>query len=226
MKNKKMMLVSMLIVMVAILIIPGKVHAAYQSKPGNALTSRTADQFFEGCRNMEVSGGVLGLSETLETTTYKGTSNNGIDVHMALNTEWGTVALLTDSAYGIGKDISGTNNPKTSTGNATGVCNLANGICEYVASTYNGTSSKYNTKLRSADARYFNSYSSNTSKAGDALNCANWLSASYDSWANASNPVFYRGAHGLFGFSVDYGDSYSNYVVYGSRAVVVCGAGL
>ena len=223
MKNKKMMLVSMLIVMVAILIIPGKVHAAYQSKPGNALTSRTADQFFEGCRNMEVSGGVLGLSETLETTTYKGTSNNGIDVHMALNTEWGTVALLTDSAYGIGKDISGANNTKTSTGNATGVCKLANGTYEYVASTYNGTSSQYNTKLRSADARYFNSYSSNTSKAGDALNCANWLSASTAYWTAASAPVFARGCYGLFGFSNNLGNSSSS---GGSRAIVVCGAGL
>lgn len=224
MKNKKMMLVSMLIVMVAILIIPGKVHAAYQSKPGNALTRIIAEQFFEGCRNMEVSGGVLGLSETLETTTYKGTSNNGIDVHMALNTEWGTVALLTDSAYGIGKDISGTNNTKTSTGNATGVCNLADGTYEYVASTYNGTTSSYNTKLRSADARYFNSYSSSMSKAGDALNCANWLSASKDSWTNASYPVFRRGYGGLFGFYNYIGDRDSNYG--GSRAVVVCGAGL
>lgn len=223
MKNKKMMLVSMLIVMVAILIIPGKVHAAYQSKPGNVLTSRNVDQYFEGCRNMEISGGVLGLSETIEATTYKGTSNNGLDVHMALNTEWGTVALLTDSAYGIGKDISGTNNTKTSTGNATGVCNLANGTYEYVASTYNGTTSSYNTKLRSADARYFNSYSSSTSKAGDALNCANWLSASVANWLNASYPVFKRGAYGLFGFYFYAGGSNSN---DGSRAVVVCGAGL
>ncbi len=221
MKNKKMMLVSMLIVMVAILIIPGKVHAAYQSKPGNALMSITADQFFEGCRNMEVSGGVLGLSETIETTTYKGTSNNGIDVHMALNTEWGTVALLTDSAYGIGKDISGTNNPKTSTGNATGVCNLANGTCEYVASTYSGTSFQYNTKLRSADARYFNSYSSRTSKAGDALNCANWLSAPGAYWTGVSFPVFVRGYNGLFGF-----DNLNGHGDGGSRAIVVCGAGL
>lgn len=192
MKNKKIMFISMFIVMTAIMLIPGKVHAAYQSKPGaTALVNTTADQFFEGCRNMETRGGVLGLSETLETT-YKGTSNNGIDVHMALNTEWGTVALLTDSAYGIGKDISGTNNAKTSTGNATGVCNLANGTYEYVASTYNGTSSQYNTKLRSADARYFNSYSSSTSKAGDALNCAYWLSASSARWTNASSPVFER----------------------------------
>lgn len=220
MKNKKIMLASMLIVMVAILIIPGKVHAAYQSKPGaKTLTNTTADQFFEGCRNMETRGGVLGLNEIIEQTTYKGTSNNGIDAHMALNTEWGAIALLTDSAYGIGKDISGTND-KTSTGNATGVYNLANGTYEYVASTYNGTSSQYNTKLRSADARYFNSYSSSTSKAGDALNCTRWLSASCIDWTNTSHPIFYRGVGGLFGFGNDYGSS------SGARAVVVCGAGL
>ena len=225
MKNKKMMLVSMLIVMVAILIIPGKVHAAYQSKPGNVLTSRNVDQYFEGCRNMEISGGVLGLSETIEATTYKGTSNNGLDVHMALNTEWGTVALLTDSAYGIGKDISGTNNTKTSTGNSTGVYSLANGTYEYVASTYSGTSTSGNTKLRSADSRYFNSYSSNASKAGDALNCTKWLSASYASWGSINSPVFIRGYNGLFDFSNHDGNGYND-VKRGARAVVVCGAGL
>lgn len=224
MKNKKIMLISMFIVMTVIMLIPGKVHAAYQSKPGaTVLVNTTADQFFEGCRNMETRGGVLGLSETLETTTYKGTSNNGIDVHMALNTEWGTVALLTDSAYGIGKDISGTNNTKTSTGNATGVYNLANGTVEYVASTYSGASYQYNTKLRSADARYFNSYSSNTSKAGDALNCANWLSATNASWTNNYYPIFLRGSNGLFGFFYLVSTSGGS---GSSRAVVVCGAGL
>jgi len=58
------------------------------------------------------------------------------------------------------------------------------------------------------------------SKAGDALNCANWLSASNAYWTNTSHPIFYRDVDGLFGFGNDYGSS------SGARAVVVCGAGL
>ena len=214
---------SIFIILIMMLALPTMVQAGFQSVPNKSLVSKTADEFFEGCRNMEAGGGVLGLSENIQTTTYLGTTNNGIDAHMALNTEWGTIALLTDSAYGIGKDIAGKNNTKTSTGNSTGIYGLANGTYEYVASTYSGTNSTYNTKIRNANSRYFTSYSSNTSKAGDALNCTNWLSASYSFWTGASSPVFKRGCSGLFSFNGNTGGSSSG---GGSRAVVVCVAGL
>ena len=48
-------------------------------------------------------------------------------------------------------------------------------------------------------------------------------SASNANWTNASNPVFKRGYDSLFGFNNNTGNSNSN---NGSRAVVVCGAGL
>lgn len=44
-----------------LLIIPNSAHAGYQSKPGEALTQKTPDVYFVGCRQMETSGGVLGL---------------------------------------------------------------------------------------------------------------------------------------------------------------------
>lgn len=219
---KKEKIILGFLVLIAIFAFPNVVKAGFQSKPGSALTSKTADYFFEGCRKMEAKGGVLGLSESINSTTYIGTTGNGIDAHMALNTEWGAIALLTDSGYGIGKGISG-KSTKTSTDNATGVYNLADGTWEYVASTYSGTTSSYNEKMRGADARYFSSYSSQTPKAGDALQCTNWLSASYTSWTYASFPVFRRGFGGLFGFS---GGTGSGDSISGSRAVVVCGAGL
>lgn len=216
---------SIFIILIMMLALPTMVQAGFQSVPNKYLYNKMADEFFEGCRNMEADGGVLGLSENIQTTTYLGTTNNGIDAHMALNTEWGTIALLTDSAYGMGKDISGRNNSKTSTGNSTGICGLTNGNYEYVASTYSGTNSTYNTKIRNANARYFTNYSSNTSKAGDALNCTNWLNASSSRWINANNPAFRRGYDGLFGFGSDIGAG-QMYSGSGSRAVVVCGAGL
>ncbi len=220
---KKEKIILGFLVLIAIFAFPNVVKAGFQSKPGSALTSKTADYFFEGCRKMEAKGGVLGLSESINSTTYIGTTGNGIDAHMALNTEWGTIALLTNSAYGVGVGIKGSNNSKTSTDNATGVYGLANGTYEYVASTYSGTTSSYNEKMRGADARYFSSYSSSTPKAGDALQCTNWLSASDALWTSASYPVFRRGYYGLFGFSFESGGGSSS---YGSRAVVVCGAGL
>ena len=209
------------IILIIMITLPTVANAAFQSKPGaTALVSTTADQFFEGCRNMETRGGVLGLTEVLGTD-YTGTTGNGLDAHMILNTEWGAIALLTDSAYGIGKGIAGTSSTKTSTGNATGVNGMANGW-EYTATTYSGTSSSYNAKLRGANACYFNSYSSQTSKKGDAINCSKWLSADTAVWISASYPVFKRG-YGLFSFSYDNGLGAAN---RSSRAVVVCGSGL
>lgn len=205
------------------LLIPNKSKAGLQAnKDGTSLGAVSADSFFLEIRRMETQYGTLGKNANLDNK-YLDTTNNGIDAHMVLNTEWGTVALLTDSAFGVGTSISGMSSDKTSTGNASGVYNLANGKFEYVASTYNGTSSSYNVKMRSADARYFNSYSSNTSKPGDALQCTNWLSAYYANWIALNSPVFARGSGGLFGFSTIgvFTDS-----SYGSRAVVVCGTGL
>lgn len=220
-KNKKILIMISLII-AFMLLIPNKSKAGLQAnKGGTSLSSGTPDSFFVGIRRMETQYGTLGKNANLDSK-YLDTTNNGIDAHMALNTEWGTVALLTDSVFGVGKSISGTSSDKTSTGNESGVYNLAMRY-QYVASTYNGTSSSYNAKMRSADARYFNSYSSNTSKLGDALQCTNWLSASYANWTSLSNPVFIRGYNGLFGFNHNGADHYSTGK---SRAVVVCGAGL
>ena len=220
------------IILMIMLALPTVANAGYQSKPGVSYTSVTADNHFENCRNMEVEGGVLGLKEEL-ATDYSGTTQNGIDAHMILNTEWGTIALLTNSTYGIGREIAGTSSTKTSTGNSTGVYNLARGV-EYTATTYSGTSSSYSTKLRSSKDCYFNSYSSATPKKGDALNCQGWLSTTMKETATTSKPVYIRGYYGLFGYSSDSGayrggyNGYdaSSYKYYNSRAVVVCAAGL
>ena len=59
-KIKSMML---FVLFCIIILIPSRVHAGYQSKPGTALTNTTADTFFVGCRNMETAGGVWGLKK-------------------------------------------------------------------------------------------------------------------------------------------------------------------
>lgn len=205
MKKIKMMI--LFIVLGMLLTIPNSAHAGYQSKPGTALTLRPITTFFEGCRNMETSGGVLGLEEGLNED-YTGTTNggNGIDAHMALNTEWGTIALFTNSKYGVKKGISGSNNDSTSTGNATGVYGLANGTPEYVATMFENSGTL---AIKNFNSRYLNNYIAKERKAGDALECAKWLGTNEATWVKANRSVFERGISGLFGFeSVDSGTYY------------------
>lgn len=223
---KKVKIMILFIVLGMLLIIPNSAHAGYQSKPGEALTGKYADVHFVGCRKMETSGGVLGLEEGLNDD-YTGTTvgGNGIDAHMALNTEWGTIALFTNSQYGVKTGISGQKNDSTSTGNATGIYGLANSTAETVASSYDGQTAVYGATIRSANERYFNNYASQTTKAGDALECQKWLGADVNGWITAGRPVFLRNfSYTLFGFS--YSGGGSNLGMGSTRAVVVCGAGL
>ena len=84
-------------------------------------------------------------------TTYGVT--NTFNSHMMKNSEWGAVAYLTHSLYGINKEVSlnsgsvtasntfGTlaNYPQSTTGNITGVFDMAGGTYEYVMGNYNNT---------------------------------------------------------------------------------------
>ncbi len=224
MKNKKCM-IKILILTICILcaIYPNNAYAALQAnKGGTSLTNVTADAFFTESRKMEQTGGTLGTDAKIDSTTYRDSSGNGIDSHMALNTEWGGAALLADSIFGVGNSISGSSD-KTTTGNSSGVYNMANGKYEYVAGIWNKTKNNFNSKIIGADSIYYNNYTAQTPKVGDAFECAGWLSASRSNWAYSSNPVFLRGYDALFGFYYYNGYGFSS---NGSRAVVVCGAGL
>ncbi len=220
-KNKKILIITFTII-VSMLLMPNKSKAGLQAnKGGTSLVNATADQFFTGIRKMETQYGTLGKSANLDSKALD-TTENGIDAHMALNTEWGTVALLTDSIFGVGTSISGTSNA-TSTGNESGVYNLADGKYEDVAVImYGGGTTGYSKTIYSSDRRYSNSYQNNTTrKPGDALGCRKWLGTNAITWPSSNIHIFARGYGGLFGFGAATGgaDSY-----IGSRAVVVCGS--
>ena len=89
MNKKKMKLYSIaLLFLLVILLSTTKVEASLQAKPGVAsLVNQTANQFFEKIRLMETKGETLGLNANIDSTTYLDSSNNGVDVHMAKNTE-------------------------------------------------------------------------------------------------------------------------------------------
>ena len=101
--NYKLGCILLLIIMLAI-IHPTISKANLQSRPGvTSLVNITASNFFLLCRQMETSGGPLGLSATIEVQDNKvkeTSDSNGIDVHMINNTEYGTAAMLSASAYG------------------------------------------------------------------------------------------------------------------------------
>ena len=220
-KSKKLLVV-FAVVLIATVIAPIRSNAGLQAnKGGTSLTYTTASQFFDGMRKMETKYGTLG-KEAVLNDKYLDTTNNGIDVHMALNTEWGTVALLTDSAFGVGKRIAGTSNESTSTGNESGVYNLANGMSEYTATIMsNHCNETESEKIVNSDERYFNNCVSG--KSGDALNCSGWLGTNMNSTTSNSYIIYRRGINGLFGFYYSSGksDQYNS-----SRAVVVCGENL
>lgn len=220
-KSKKLLVV-FAVALITTVIAPIRSNAGLQAnKGGKSLINTNASQFFDGMRKMETKYGTLG-KEAVLNDKYLDTTNNGIDVHMVLNTEWGTVALLTDSAFGVGKGIAGSSNNSTSTGNESGVYNLADGKEEYVSTIYKGSSDNEK-KIVQADSRYSNDYYRDIIlRLGDALECRTWFDAVFSQESSNSYPVLKRGASGLFSYYSAGGDDYNR----SSRAVVVCGENL
>ena len=220
---KKLISKILVIMALAVMAMPLTSNAGFQANKGGTSykTGGTiyANHLFEGIRNMEKAGGTLGLNAQLGETTYLDTTNNGLDCHMAKNTEWGTAAMLATSIYGeVPADAS-----KSISGNDSGIFEMINGY-ELVAGI--GTeSTSYMTTIKSADKRYYDLYESSVSKPGDATTeTANWKSSSGTTFPSSSYPMFVRNYSGLFGFGNHDGGGSGHYA--SARAVVVCGAGL
>lgn len=230
MKSKKIL--SMLILIITIIGLSTISNAALESKAGQNSWRGTANDQFTSIRAMEKSGGTLGQNANLQATTYLDTTGNGIDVHMALATEWGGAAILAISDYGEfntkGKAVDKGTKVAATTGNITGVFQMADDSAEYVAGLFKNGSNTYTSTIYSADSRYRNEYTTTSSEyhKGDALyQTAGWYSGGTGYVSSSSgNPVFYR-CNGLFGFGASSGYHISNYGYY-ARAVVVCGEGL
>lgn len=213
-KSKKILII-MIAAMLSIIAMPNRAHAGLQAnKGGTSLVNVTANGFFVSMRRMESQYGTLGKSAVFDQTTYVDSTGNGIDSHMALNTEFGTAGILAYSEYGTIP----TNSNDTTTGNASGIYQLGYSNYEYVAGIYSSTNRDTNI-IGKADARYYNKYASNTSIPGDGMGKLGF-SATYPI---SSLPIIRRSSDGVLRSSMHDGSSYS---YDGSRAVVVCGAGL
>ena len=224
MKEKtKVKLLALAIMLVTMTLMPiGQVKAALQANPNTQYTKKARpENWMKGFRQMETTGGAMGLNETLKGDLTS-ESSNGIDVHMMRTTEYGAIAILSASGYG---NPSNANAITTTTGNETGVM-------------VNTTQWEWNAGGREGifggvDSRYFDTYTGNQSsaRAGDALGSSTttnpgtawWHKASNSDWINSSGSYFVRGGEkgGIFSFS--YGDN-SRHSYY-ARGVAVCGTG-
>ena len=173
-------------------------------------------------RDMEKTGGALGLSEKIDSKTLLPTSNsNNLDSHMVKSTEYGAAAILSASGYGNFKKIQ-ESEIKTTTGNETGVYFdvsttgyniVAGGLSPYI--------------FPGVNERYYDQYGdSTTAKVGDALGtkdtknpgCTGWHFSNCQ-WVNNTFPYFICCGESIFSYWI----AKDPYV---SRGVVVCGEGL
>ena len=175
------------------------------------------------------------------------TSNgiNQIDSHMMKNIEWGAVAYLKQSNYGLGiTDItindnssfytgggSGTsyktNTEQSTSGNITGVYDMSGGAFEYVMGNYNKTAGDSGLTVSGIPAEHIDIYSGTSVSAshlGDALGeTAGWY-INYADFVLSRHPWFSRGGNclsggdaGVFGFIYSTGEGYNS---YGFRVVL------
>ena len=242
---KKLISKILIIMALAIMTMPLASNAGFQANKGGTSyktsSSIYANHLFEGIRNMETAGGTLGLNAKLVATTYlEEGEGNGLDCHMAKNTEWGAAAMLSASIYGVAPEG---NSALSTTGNDSGIFQMADGSgfgstakgYELVAGFLSSASSTYMSTIKNAAPRYYDSYATSTSKPGDATTeTATWKKAGASTFPTSPNyPMFCRNYDGgLFGFNDYNGGGISNngynLTRYdcSARAVVVCSAGL
>ncbi len=207
----KKVLIILLMLLGLMVFSPNKVNAGLQAnKGGTSLTNVKWEGFFIAIRKMESEYGTLG-KKLIVDNKYNDTIGNGIDCHMALNTEFGTAGILAYSKYG---EVPTTDND-TTTGNESGVYQLKGGNREYVSAT---DYSKMWSLFKTLDEKYYNCYNSSTIIPGDGIGMFG-----YDKIKHGGNnyQIFYR--YNIFSGGSNTGGAWSS---GSSRAVVVCGQGL
>ena len=170
--------------------------------------------------------------QLFRTTNYLTTNGiNQTDSHMMKNIEWGAIAYLKQSNYGLGltdisinsKGSSYKNNVAQSiTGNITGIYDTANGPWEYVMGNYAKTAGKSGLTVSTVSTQYidiYNGTSVSASHLGDAVGeTAGWYNdfvyfvSSYSSWFSRSGNYLEGGlGRGVFSFNSGEGNANSNY---------------
>ena len=190
--------------------------SAITVKPNvSSLRSQTVSSFFTAIQNVKTTYGI-----------------NNADSHMMKNMEWGAVAYLKQSKYGLGttdiavntnssyytgggqSDAYKTNVAQSTTGNIYGVYDMSGGAYEYVMGNYNDTIGSAGFSSMPA-AKYYDKYTSSTGKTGDATTETSEWYRDYAYFPYSGSSWFVRGgvydagaAAGVFSFH--YGNGFSS----------------
>ena len=211
-------------------------------------TTPTVKPGVASLRNITIAN-MYNTGKLFRSTDY--ITSNGInqsDSHMMKNIEWGAVAYLKQSNYGLGiTDITINNNSsyytggdngtsyKTNTGQSTtgniyGVYDMSGGAGEYVMGNYNKTAGNSGLNVSGVPAEHIDIYSGTSvvaSHLGDATGeTAGWYS-DYADFVYSTIPWFKRGGYynngvyaGVFYFDDDAGGGYDYDGGYGFRVVL------
>ncbi|MCI8393491.1 MAG: SUMF1/EgtB/PvdO family nonheme iron enzyme, partial [Clostridia bacterium] len=190
-------------------------------------------------------GDMYTLSQDIKNASRYGLS--GVDSHLQKNSEWGAVAYLAHSKYGMnGQDLiqqNKTNKNSSPTGiyavtspesttntsttqNITGVYDMSGCVWEYTASFFQGGTTSWTTGMPTgSSSKYVTLYTGSTGKPGDATTETSGWNGDFASFVSSSYPVFLRGydfyaysGAGLFAFSYHSVNAGND---YGFRAVLI-----
>ena len=179
-------------------------------------TTPTVKPGISSLRNINVAS-MYSTGQLFRSTDYLTTNGvNQTDAHMMKNIEWGAVAYLKQSIYGLGiTDIginsnnsyytgggSGTsyktNTGQSTTGNITGVYDMSGGAYEYVMGNYGKTKGSSGLTVSEVPAEHIDIYSGTSVSAshlGDALGeTAGWYS-DFARFVSSSHHWFVRGGY-------------------------------
>ena len=181
--------------------------SAITVKPNvTSLRSQTVSSFFTAIQNVKTTYGI-----------------NNADSHMMKNMEWGAVAYLKQSKYGLGttdiavntnssyytgggtSDAYKTNVAQSTTGNIYGVYDMSGGAWEYAMGNYNDTIRNAGFSSMPA-AKYYDKYTSSTGKTGDATTETSGWYGDNAGFLDSGIPWFSRG--GFYGYGTNVGVFY------------------
>ncbi len=233
MKTKAKLFGCIIVLSVIMMYIPTKSKAGLQAN-GESVKQDSINNWLLNVRQMESSGGTLGLTDSINQTnlTSSAETSNNLDIHMEKNTEYGAMAILSASSYGKPDKV---NDGETTTGNKSGI--YININKEWVAAGALTKSSRY----VNANPRYKNYYTDNyVAKQGDAIEeTKGWHESGASTWLSGFYPNESSGLLRAYGGSIfsyygrgseDYYGRYFSDAYYGktwaTRAVVVIGEGI
>ena len=222
MKSKKLIMIIIYIVIGVFIVLPSTSKAVVQANGGTPATKKINDWLLQ-IRQMQATGGALGLTDTINEDLTS--SNKNLDIHMEKNTEYGAMAILSASAYGKQEKI---NDGETTTGNATGVKIRIQR--EWVSAGYKELGDTSVPRFGKASGRYKNIYTTVGGKKGDAIDIGTWHGGSDIAWIRDSKvdglARSFKGS--LFSYHGSYINDWnlnSDDLCY-CRAVVVVGSGV